>query len=284
VKLESFEKPETEYLVPFGKVTEILKENGFELVRSTPFRDHYAAQTQTILVGDLQEFSFLHRSFAFKRVPKEETKEEVTVPVVGEPERASSEETKTEETKEEPSVAPEKPKTVVKGKRLIKVEEEGPEPVLFSTDLAEFKEFSMDHEAAMQIDGITFPTVQHYLQWSKAKQFGDAEAQSKILKTKSPKSVKTYGEKVVGFKEDEWNEKRDTVMTIALKAKFMQHPELKTKLLSTGDRPIGEANARDKYWSIGTGADTSKAKLPSKWPGKNRLGQLLMDLRRDLKG
>ena len=136
----------------------------------------------------------------------------------------------------------------------------------------------------MQIDGITFPTVQHYLQWSKAKQFGDAEAQSKILKTKSPKSVKTYGDKVVGFKEDEWNEKRDTVMTIALKAKFMQHPELKTKLLSTGDRPIGEANARDKYWSIGTGADTSKAKIPSKWPGKNRLGQLLMDLRRDLKG
>jgi hypothetical protein len=141
----------------------------------------------------------------------------------------------------------------------------------------------MDYEAPMQVDGVTFPTVQHYLQWSKAKQFGDADAQSKILKTKSPKSVKTYGDKVVGFKEDEWAEKQDSIMTIALKAKFMQHPELKTKLLSTGDKPIGEANARDKYWSIGTGADTAKAKIPSKWPGKNRLGQLLMELRTELK-
>jgi hypothetical protein len=33
-----FEKPEKEYLVPFGKVTEILKENGFELVGSSSFQ------------------------------------------------------------------------------------------------------------------------------------------------------------------------------------------------------------------------------------------------------
>ena len=162
-------------------------------------------------------------------------------------------------------------------------EEAGPEPVLFSTDLPEFKEFSADYEAPMQVDGMTFPTVQHYMQWSKAKQFGDAEAQAKILKTTSPKSVKTYGDKVKNVDESAWNEKRDDLMRIALKAKFMQHPDLRAKLLSTGDKPIGEANARDKYWSIGTGADTAKAKVPSKWPGKNRLGALLMDLRAELK-
>ena len=161
--------------------------------------------------------------------------------------------------------------------------EAGPEPVLFSTDLPDFKEFSTGYDAPMQIDGVTFSTVEHYLQWSKAKQFGDAEAQAKIMKTASAKSVKSYGDKVKDVKEDEWAEKRDAVMATALKAKFMQHPELKAKLLSTDDRPIGEANARDKYWSIGTGAETSKAKVPSKWPGKNRLGHLLMDLRRELK-
>jgi ribA/ribD-fused uncharacterized protein len=277
VKLESFERPVQEYLVPWGKVVDILKENGYELLQTTLFSEAYANQTRFTFEAEHQAFSFLHRSFAFKRVVRE-TKEEVTVPVVSE----AKEEPK-EESKEEPKEEPAKPKTVVKGKKLVKVEEAGPEPVLFSTELAEFKEFSMDTEAPMQIDGMTFPTVQHYLQWSKAKQFGDAEAQSKILKTKSPKSVKTYGDKVVGFKEDEWAEKQDQIMRIALKAKFMQHPELKTKLLSTGDKPIGEANARDKYWSIGTGADTSKAKVPSKWPGKNRLGALLMELRTELK-
>jgi hypothetical protein len=285
VKLESFERPVQEYLVPWGKVVDILKENGYELVQTQMFGDAYANQTRFTFDGDYQAFSFLHRSFVFKRVPLPEPKEVVTVPVIAEekpePERASEE---VANAAAEPEPAKEKPKTVVKGKKLVKVEQEEPEPVLFSSDLAEFKEFSVDYEAPMQVDGITFPTVQHYVQWSKAKQFGDAEAQAKILKTKSPKSVKTYGDKVVGFKEDEWNEKRDQVMAIALKAKFMQHADLKAKLLSTGDKIIGEANARDKYWSIGTGASQDKAKKPSKWPGTNRLGQLLMDLRRDLKG
>ena len=73
-------------------------------------------------------------------------------------------------------------------------------------------------------------------------------------------------------------------MRTALKAKFIQHPDLKTKLLETGTRSIGEASARDKYWSIGTSADTAKAKDPSKWPGKNVLGNMLMELRKELKG
>ena len=76
--------------MPFGRVTEILKENGFELIQTTLFRDHYGAQTQTVLVGDLQEFSFLHRSFVFKR---------------GTPPKKEEEPEAEEETKEEPKEA-----------------------------------------------------------------------------------------------------------------------------------------------------------------------------------
>jgi ribA/ribD-fused uncharacterized protein len=77
-------------------------------------------------------------------------------------------------------------------------------PVFFFSGnpaLAEFKEFSNMHEAPMQIEGVTFPTVEHYFQWSKARQFGDAAIQAKILATPSPKSVKALGKKVTGFKE-----------------------------------------------------------------------------------
>jgi predicted NAD-dependent protein-ADP-ribosyltransferase YbiA (DUF1768 family) len=38
------------------------------------------------------------------------------------------------------------------------------------------------------------------------------------LKTPSPKTVKSLGKKVQGFKEDEWNEKKDQVMAAALTA------------------------------------------------------------------
>jgi hypothetical protein len=282
VKLESFEQPVKEYLVPFGKITEILKENNFELVETTMFSEYYARQKDYTFSGEHQSFSFLHRSFVFKRVEpppkKEEPKEEVPeieVPTVS----GKEEEEKKEGAEEKP-----KPK-----KKTIKVKEPAeplPEPAFFFSGnpaLTEFKEFSNMHEAPMQINGITFPTVEHYFQWSKAKQFGDATASEKIMKTSSPKSVKALGKKVVGFKEDEWNEKKNEIMRTALRAKFTQHPELLAKLRSTGSRPIGEANPRDKYWGIGTSSDTSKAKDPAKWPGKNVLGKLLEELRTELK-
>jgi ribA/ribD-fused uncharacterized protein len=148
--------------------------------------------------------------------------------------------------------------------------------------LNEHKEFSNMHEAPVQIDGITFPTVEHYFQWSKAKMFGDMEAQNKIMKTPSPKSVKAYGKKVKNFDEEAWNGKKDSVMRVAVKAKLMQHPDILRKLRETGTRPIGEADPRGKYWGIGTSAETSKAKDPARWPGKNVMGKILMELRKEL--
>jgi ribA/ribD-fused uncharacterized protein len=287
VKLESFEKPVTEYLVPFEKVTEILAENGYELVRTTMFADHYSNQTTFTFEEDHKAFSFLHRSFAFKRVPvkpKEEETQEVQIPMIGE--EAKEPEEKKEEEKE-PEGATEPAAAKKPRKKIAKKEPEpGQEPVLFfagNETLNEFKEFSNSYDAPMQIDGVTFPTVDHYFEWSKAKQFGDAESEKKIMKTKSSKSVLAYGKKIANFDEAAWSEKSEGVMRTALKAKFMQHPELRAKLLSTKERPIGEADARDKEWSIGTGADTAKAKNPEKWPGKNKLGKLLMELRAELK-
>jgi len=282
VKLESFERPTKEYLVPFGKVTEILKENGFELLGSTTFEDEYVSQTEYVLTGDIQAFSFLHRGFVFKRVEKkeEEPKQEVEIPMTTEEPPKPAEEEKPKPAEEE-----EKPKK----KRVLKAKvpkEEGEPPVFFFSGnpaLNEFKMFSNMHEAPIQIDGITFPTVEHYFQWSKAKMFGDAEAQAKILKTSSPKSVKAYGKKVKNFDEEAWKEKRDQVMEVAVKAKLMQHPDILKALRDTGTRPIAEADPRGKYWGIGTSAETSKAKDPSRWPGENKMGKILMSLRDELK-
>ncbi len=252
VKLESFERPTKEFLVPFGKVTEILKENGFELVRSTMFSEEYASQNEFVLAGDVQTFSFLHRGFVFKRVAKavEEPQQEVEVPVVAQPPK--KEEEPAEEEKKEEEEKPTKKKRVLKAK-LAK--EEAEPPVFFfagNPALNEFKSFSNMFEAPVQIDGVTFPTVEHYFQWSKAKTFGDGEAQAKILKTASPKSVKSYGKKVKGFVEETWNETKDQVMRTAVKAKLMQHPEILKALRETGTRPIAEADPRSKYWGIGT--------------------------------
>lgn len=324
VKLESFERPTKEYLVPFGKVTEILKENGYELVGGNLFRDEYSSQNDYVLTGDIQSFSFLHRGFVFKRVKMEEPKQEVEIPVIEdeppakEPPKAAQAATEAlrkywdiygfvenedasilrdrvtgndEFTPAEREVllGEVKPEEKPKKKRVLKsrVEKEPQEqPVFFfmgNPALSETKMFSNMYESPIQIDGITFPTVEHYFQWSKAKMFGDADMETKILKTQSPKSAKAYGKKVKSFDATAWNEKRDSIMMTAVKAKLMQHPDILKALRETGTRPLAEADPRSKYWGIGTSAETSKAKDPAKWPGKNKMGTILTELREELK-
>ena len=280
VHLESFEQPQKEYLVPFEKMTEVLKKHGYDLVGSTMFADHYTDQNNILLTQQHQAFSFLHRSFVFERSkePKKHEKQEVDIPMA-EPEP----EVKDERSEQEKPTETTKP---VKKKIVKKVVEPGQEPVLFfgaDEGKGEWRVLSNMYESPFQIDSITFPTVEHYFQWSKAKQFGDGASADKILKTPSPKAVKAIGKRVTGFDKDEWDKTKDGLMRVAVKAKFVQHPDLKTKLLETGTRQVGEASARDKYWGIGTSADTSKASDPAKWPGKNVLGKMMMELRTELK-
>ena len=75
VFLESFDKPAVEYLVPFEKVTEIMKEVGFDLQDTKLFNEQYTAQTKFILTKEEQTFSFLNRSFVFKRSSKPKKEE-----------------------------------------------------------------------------------------------------------------------------------------------------------------------------------------------------------------
>jgi ribA/ribD-fused uncharacterized protein len=72
-------------------------------------------------------------------------------------------------------------------------------------------------------------------------------------------------------------------MRAILRAKFTQNLELRKQLLNTEDKVLANADARDKYWGIGTSASTAIAKDPKKWKGENLLGKLLMEIRTELK-
>ncbi len=61
-------------------------------------------------------------------------------------------------------------------------------------------------------------------------------------------------------------------MLEAVRAKFTQHEDIRAILLGTGDAKIVEHTANDNYW--GDGGDGS---------GKNRLGEILMRVREELR-
>ena len=268
VFLESFEKPEIEYLVPFQKITQILEEHGYLLEETKMFSEVYSQQTNVTLTQEQQTFSFLNRTFVFKRgkAPEPKTQQEVVV------EEALPE--------KEPEPEPEKPK-----KRKLKLGggEPEPEPALFhgaGADKGQYQNFSNDSAHPIEIDGVKYATVTHFVESSKAKEFGDEESREKIGGAKSAKAAKALGDKVKNYNTETWEAKRDGIMEQGLRAKFVQHPELRKELDDTGDKTIGEADARDTYWGLGTGMESVKSKTPSKWRGLNKMGKLLMDLRR----
>ena len=70
----------------------------------------------------------------------------------------------------------------------------------------------------------------------------------------------------------DWEVVKVSVMADAVRAKFTQHENLREILLSTGDATIVEHTANDLYW--GDGGDGT---------GKNMLGQVLMQIREELR-
>jgi len=103
------------------------------------------------------------------------------------------------------------------------------------------------------------------------------------MKTPSAKAVKALGKKVRNFIKELWDSKRIEIMARGIRAKFVQHPELQKQLIDTGTKQIGEADARDSFWGIGTSSSTELSKDPLKWKGQNQLGKILMSLRNEFK-
>jgi hypothetical protein len=70
VFLESFDKPEVEYLVPFNRVCEIMKEVGYDLEDSRCVSELYQHQNGITLTQEQQVFSFLNRTFIFRKMKR----------------------------------------------------------------------------------------------------------------------------------------------------------------------------------------------------------------------
>lgn len=261
VSIETFENPVREALVPFEKMTSMLSEVGFDLDTTHLFGDYYTTLRSQLTLQQ-QEYSFLHRSFVFRRRVKEEV-QEGKLPVL----------------EEAPVVPAAAPKKKIEKPKIVPLAEQ---PLLF-TDASNF--LSNDFVAPFTHDGISFPTVLHYYGWKKATDSGDTETADKITKTPatSIKPLKTLIEKIKDVPAD-WATRQDEIMKTGLRAKFVNpaNEGLLKQLRDTGTRTLAYANPRDKYWSIGTSPDTDVAKT-GKWKGANKLGILLMEVRTELK-
>ena len=148
-----------------------------------------------------------------------------------------------------------------------------------TTFAGRFSKLSNLHPCTLEIDGRTWSSVEQYVQFCKATNWGDQKTAASILGTDDPIEAMTFGRTVDTMGTD-WVQQSEEIMEKALKKKF-QIPVFKKAILNT-EAVIGEG-ITDK--TLGTGMKNGiKNSLNARsWTGRNTMGKLLVKIREELR-
>ena len=153
--------------------------------------------------------------------------------------------------------------------------------VFFWMDDGENGCFSNWYRRKFVIDDFEYLHVEQYMMAQKAKLFHDSARYTAILRATEPSECKALGKAVTPFDSGAWDAVRYDAVKAANRAKYEQNPDLKAKLLQTGDAILAEASPSDRIWGVGLDAASAEKTDPSQWPGRNLLGRILMELREE---
>jgi ribA/ribD-fused uncharacterized protein len=133
------------------------------------------------------------------------------------------------------------------------------------------------------IDHVVFNCAEQYMMREKAKLFDDNYAFHKIMLSEDPADQKAWGKKVENFDKEKWEKVAKGIVYKANYAKFTQHEDWQQQLLDTGDKVIVEASPYDIIWGVGLACDDPRVEDPKNWQGTNWLGEVIMQVREDIK-
>ena len=142
----------------------------------------------------------------------------------------------------------------------------------------ELNALSNFHPAEFEMDGIKFPTSEHYIQYTKARYFGDNLAATNILGANTPADSKTLGWSVTNFDKEKWDMNAKNLCLPGIREKFLQNQSLLDTLLRTKGHVLVES-AKDKIWGTGivlSGDDWFDQTL---WHSQGILGEMLCEIR-----
>ena len=120
--------------------------------------------------------------------------------------------------------------------------------------------------APITFNGVTYTNSEAAFQAQKCRNY---ENRTQFANLK-PSDAKHLGRRI--DLRDDWEDVKIDIMHDVIWAKFTQNPELKEKLLATGDAFLEEGNTwGDRTWGTVNGN------------GHNYLGKILMDVRKELR-
>ena len=130
----------------------------------------------------------------------------------------------------------------------------------------------------IQFDNNTFPTAEHIYQYQKATTLGLHDEAKRILTTTDPLAAMLICENATkGHNTTQWDAVKVKVMRHIMDLKYSNCIEFRHKL-RTSDKILVETT-KNKFWASGL-PPKETAETPSEsWPGQNKLGEILMNLR-----
>ncbi|MEM7777063.1 MAG: NADAR family protein [Pseudomonadota bacterium] len=144
--------------------------------------------------------------------------------------------------------------------------------------------FSQFYPCLFELDGQTYYWAEQWMMASKARAFGDRDAEMRILAAQHPLECKHIGRQVRDFDDKRWKQWRYPIVLAGNYAKFSQDADFSAYMVGTGDAVLVEAAPTDRIWGIGLSRTAADAQDPLKWRGQNLLGFALMDVRSMLLG
>ena len=144
-------------------------------------------------------------------------------------------------------------------------------PEDFPEEIIGFKDgfafLSNDYPVSVTYEGLSYPCANSAFLASK---YADASKRAEIARMKPEKAKQKYGAETG---DADWESRKIAIMDEIVRNKFSQHPDLSEQLVNTGSRKLIAGGKNGGFWGVDLYT----------WEGENRLGILLMNLRKDLK-
>ena len=146
-----------------------------------------------------------------------------------------------------------------------------PAPATAPSKIAEFQGeyrfLSNFWPSTVEFEGMTYPTAEHAYQAAKTL---DAAERRRIAALPTPAEAKRAGRALPP--RADWEQVKFDVMLQCVRDKFSRDPDLRRRLLDTGEAYLEEGNTwGDTVWGVSNGV------------GENRLGKILMRVRDELR-
>jgi N-glycosidase YbiA len=157
---------------------------------------------------------------------------------------------------------------------MDKAQDPGSMTIFFYQVEAEYGCFSNFSPHGFTLDGVHWPTAEHYYQAHKFWGTDQTELFLAVQQAASPTAAAALGRNPQYQYQlrPDWEAVKLTVMHQAVWAKFQTHAMIRQILLDTQEQVIIEDSPVDSFW--GCGADRQ---------GQNHLGKVLMQVRQQLR-